>query len=146
MTCPACNGKGRLRSTGGKCDACGGTGKMTASGAGKASLKLCEPGTPSGWGENYRTANDAGGRRARLHRALDKVMDRAGARDGNGLEQELTILANSIRNGRIDLAVLGLSEAQADRLADSILHGRIDQAVLAEKLAARGLARFKQFV
>jgi hypothetical protein len=87
MSCPACAGKGRLRTTGGRCDVCGGAGKMTAVGpAGKEPLKLREPGTPSGWGENYRTANDSS-RRARLHRALDKVMDRAAARDDASLDQ-----------------------------------------------------------
>ena len=76
LSCPACAGKGRPRTTGGKCDICGGTGKMVAVGVGKEPLKLREPGTPSGWGENYRTANDSS-RRVRLHRALDAVLDRS---------------------------------------------------------------------
>jgi len=83
MDCPACGGRGRLRSTGGKCDVCNGTGRMTSSGAGgKEPLVLRKPGEPSGWGERYQTADAAnGGRRARLHRALDKVLDRAAVRD-----------------------------------------------------------------
>ena len=38
----------------------------------------------------------------------------------------LNKLANSIRNGKIDLAILGLTEKEADKLADNILKGKLD--------------------
>jgi len=83
VTCNACGGSGRLSSTGGKCDICGGRGNFVS--GGKAPLKLSEPGTPSGWGKNYRIANDST-RRARLHRALDKVLDAGVSRDDGSME------------------------------------------------------------
>ena len=77
LTCKACGGTGRNRTTGGACRACS-KGRLNATGAKGEPMKLRKPGEPSGWNQNgeYRTED----RRVALHRALDRVMDARGLR------------------------------------------------------------------
>lgn len=72
LSCSACGGTGRNRTTGMRCDVCRGKRSLSASTHGLEPVEIAEPGKPSGWGERYRTED----LRARAHRALDKVLDR----------------------------------------------------------------------
>jgi hypothetical protein len=83
LTCRACGGAGRSKTTGTRCDVCRGTGCLTASGAGREPMALRTPGTPSGWGEGYYSEDSVRRAPARLHHALDCLMDRKVARDAS---------------------------------------------------------------